>query len=102
MASIIDRQQSILQSNVTERIQQVQQQHPDQQQRYFDIQLSQERRKMLHKVNAFEEIDRAKVGKDGGKGQQQDRQQKNETKPPAPSGAASTEEQQLGHIDIKV
>ncbi len=43
MVSAIEKQ--ILQSQVMERIQQVQQQHPDMQQQYFNVQLSQERRK---------------------------------------------------------
>ena len=103
MVSAVDRQQSILQSNITERIQQVQQQHPDLQQRYFEIQLSQERRKMLKKINEPEEMDRAKIGEEEEEGKQQKNQQKkNETATPDMHREAAGEEEQHAHIDVKV
>jgi hypothetical protein len=54
MVSAIERQ--ILQSKVIERIQQVQQQHPDLQQQYFEVHLGQERRRMTKKINESEEM----------------------------------------------
>jgi hypothetical protein len=101
VVSAIDRQQSILQSNVTERIQQVQQQHPDLQQRYFEIQLAQERRKMLKKINESEEMDHAKL-RDEERKQQEDRQRKNETATSDMHEETSGEQEQRSHIDIKV
>jgi len=61
VSSPINMNQSVLQSVISERVQQVQQQHPDMQQRYFEHQLSRERIKKQHKVNEFKEIDYIKL-----------------------------------------
>lgn len=102
MVRAIDSQHSILQTNITERVQQVQQQHPDLQQRYFDIQLSQERKKMLQKVKDPEETDRAKLGKDEKRKQQKERQSKDETPLRGVPGESSDDQDQRSFIDIKV
>jgi len=101
MVRAVDIQHSILQTNVTERVQQVQQQHPDLQQRYFDIQLSQERRKMLQKVKDPEETERTKLGKDEKRKQQKDQQKKDETQPQGLPGELSADQDQGSYIDIK-
>ena len=101
MVRAVDIQHSILQTNVTERVQQVQQQHPDLQQRYFDIQLSQERRKMLQKVKDPEETERTKLGKDEKRNQQKDQQEKDETPPQGLPGELSADQDQGSYIDIK-
>jgi len=101
MVSPIDRQQSILQSNITERVQQAQQQHPDMQQRYFDIQLGQERKKMLHKVKDSEEADRIQLREDESRKHQHDKQKKDEEQPRDISGRLSDDPDQGSHIDIK-
>jgi hypothetical protein len=101
MVSPVDRQQSILQSNITERVQQTQQQHPDMQQRYFEIQLGQERKKMLHKVKDSEEADRIQLRQDESRKQQQDNQKNDEDQPRDMSGILSDDPDQGSHIDIQ-
>jgi hypothetical protein len=100
MVSAIEKQ--ILQSQVMDRIQQVQQQHPDMQQQYFNIQLSQERRKLKKKVNESDEIYHARVGEDDWERQQQDHPRQQETPEQEVEGKASGEQKQPDHIDIKV
>lgn len=100
MVSAIERQ--ILQSQVMERIQQVQQQHPDMQQQYFEMQLSQERRKLKKKVNKSDEIYHAKVGEEEGKKQQKDHPREQESAEQIVDGKATGEQKQHDHIDIKV
>ncbi|MBN1547900.1 MAG: hypothetical protein JW902_14715 [Syntrophaceae bacterium] len=55
MVRPIDAQQSILQSSPMEKVQQVQQQHTDMQQRYFKLQLTEERRLQKEKVKDLEQ-----------------------------------------------
>jgi hypothetical protein len=98
----IDRQESILQSNMTERIQQVQQQHADMQQRYFDIQLTQERRKMQQKVKESEEAKHAHPKEKEGGGNRKNQQKKNETLMGGLPEDTSDNQDERSHIDIKV
>jgi hypothetical protein len=100
MVSAIERQ--VLQSQVMERIQQVQQKHPDMQQHYFAIQFSQDRRKLKNKVNESDKIHRAKVGEEEGKKQQQDPPQEQESTEQVVDGSATSEQKQHDHINIKV
>jgi hypothetical protein len=99
MVNLIERQ--ILQSKIIDRIQQIQQQHPDMQQQYFEIQLNQERRKMVKKVNESKEMYKARIEEEGKK-QQKDQQKKHETAEPGIDGEAASEQAQDSHIDIKV
>ena len=99
MVSAIERQ--ILQSKVIERIQQVQQQHPDLQQQYFEVHLSKERRKMSKKINESVEMYHIDLSEEGKK-DQKERQKSHEPTEPAGDGEASSEQDQHGHIDIKV
>jgi hypothetical protein len=101
MVTPLDRAQNILQSNATERVQQVQQQHPDMQQRYFDIQLSQERKKMLQKVKESEEMERARIKEEEGRRQRKDQQKDNDTAIYDLDKEASINKDQRSHIDIK-
>lgn len=98
MTSPIDRQQSILQSNIMERIQQVQQQHPEMQQRYFENHLSQERIKKLHKANKFEEIEH--IDFRDKEERHKDRQKKSDTEKRQAEISANWDEP--GHINIKI
>jgi len=59
MVRAIDLQQSILQTSSIEKIQQIQQQHADMQQRYNQIKLSEEDRLAQERVNHFKEADKA-------------------------------------------
>jgi hypothetical protein len=63
MVRAIDVQQSILQTSSAEKIQQIQQQHADMQQRYYQLKLSEEDRLAQEKVNQFKEADKAKIRK---------------------------------------
>lgn len=100
MVSAIERQ--ILQSQVMERIQQVQQQHPDMQQQYFKIQFGQERRKLKKKVNESDMIHNATVGEEEGEKQQKDHPKEQEAAEQVVDGKATSEQKQHDHIDIKV
>ncbi len=99
MVSAIERQ--VLQSKVIERIQQVQQQHPDLQQQYFEVQLGQERRRMMKKISESEEMYHVDIGEEGKK-HQKDRQENHETTEPHVDAEASGEQEPHSHIDIKV
>ncbi len=61
MVRAIDLQQSLLQTSVAEKIQQIQQQHSDMQQRYYQLKLSEEDRLAQEKIKQFEEADKAKL-----------------------------------------
>ncbi|TFG92075.1 MAG: hypothetical protein E4H15_04510, partial [Syntrophobacterales bacterium] len=54
MVRSIDVHQVLLQTNSVERVQQTQQQHPDVQQRYFEDQLSKEKKNLQKKVTGSE------------------------------------------------
>jgi hypothetical protein len=83
-----------------ERIQQVQQQHPDMQQRYFENHLNQERIKKLHKANDFEEMERIKLRDKEERGHHRNQHRNGETQEvPAET---STSRDESGHIDIKI
>ncbi len=61
MLRAVDLQQVLMQSNSVERVQQAQQQHPDIQQRYFDVQLNEERKLRQEQVKDTEETERARI-----------------------------------------
>jgi hypothetical protein len=55
MIGPVETQHSILQSPTTEKVQSVQQQQSDTQQRYFNMQLAEERRLQREKIRSMEE-----------------------------------------------
>lgn len=61
MVRAIDAQQVIMQSNMVEKVQQIQQQNPDMQQRYFALHLSEEDRLLREKVKQSEESEKAEI-----------------------------------------
>ena len=61
MLRAIDIQHVLVQSNSMERVQQTQQQHPDQQQRYLDIQGKEEKKLSKEMVKNTDEPDHARV-----------------------------------------
>lgn len=61
MLRAIDAQQIIAQITQAEKVQQVQQQHPEMQQRYFEARLSEENRLMQKKIKDAEETRKAIV-----------------------------------------
>lgn len=101
MSSPVNIQQSALQSFIAERVQQVQQQHPDTQQRYFEHHLGQERMKKMHKVNDFEKMDnvRLKEKEERRRHKDQNGSRKDETRDH--DADASMAPEQSGRIDVK-
>jgi len=98
----IDRQESILQSNITERIQQIQQQHPDIQQRYFEIQLRQEHKKKLQRVSESDEKEPVHSREEGKKRHDESQRKDESTRAISLDESSSDPDDQHGHIDIKV
>jgi hypothetical protein len=66
MLRSLDVQQIILQSNSVERVHQVQQQHPDLQQKYFADQLNKEKSLLKEKVKDLEESERLLIKEEDG------------------------------------
>ena len=105
MVRPIDAQQSILQSHSMEKVQNVQQRNADMQQRYFDLQLTEERRLQKEKVKDLEQKEPAVIkdsfDQEGKKREMKDREEKRD------QNALSSDEQQDdepipgSHIDIK-
>lgn len=100
MVSAIEKQ--VLQSQVMERIQQVQQQHPDMQQQYFKIQFDQERRKLKKKVNESDQIHHSAVDGEEDRKREKDPAREQESEEHAVEGKPTGGQQQHDHIDIKV
>jgi hypothetical protein len=106
MVRSLDVQQIILQSNAVERVQQVQQQHPDLQQRYFSDQLNNEKSLLKEKVKDLEgserliikEEERQPKRKKNFNGSKQKREEKNTTDV---NNDLSTDEVG-GKVDIRV
>jgi len=101
VGSPVNMNQSVLQSVISERVQQVQQQHPDMQQRYFEHQLTQERVRKQHKVNDFGEADYIDLRDKEKRNQPTDRQQNRNEKQPSPETEAGVGTDQSAIIDIK-
>jgi len=102
MVSPIERQQSILQTNIADRIQQIQQQHPDMQQRYFEIQFREERRKMLQKVKDSEDAERVSIRDEEGRKRHAGDHGETEAEVNEPNKQTSPDPDQHGHVDVKV
>lgn len=105
MVRAIDQRESVLQSGIAERIQQVQQRHPEVQQRYFEMQLSQEHRKRLQQVTEAEEKEALRFQGDSQREQHESARRHTAGEPPAGDGAVTEEppgQEGQGRIDIKV
>lgn len=105
----IDVKQVILQTNPVEKVQQTQQQHPDMQQRYLEIQLSEEKKVQKEHVNYSEEAEKARIGQKREEEKRKGARKKNpEDTSEMPGGAEPKAEQgkdsrtETIHIDIKV
>ncbi len=106
MVRSLDVQQIILQSNAVERVQQVQQQHPDLQQRYFADQLNKEKSSLKEKVKDLEESERLMIKEEERqpkrkKNPKGSRQKKEEEDASDVNNDLSTDEVG-GKVDIKV
>jgi hypothetical protein len=103
MIKAIDAQQVIIQTEQANRIQQVDRQHPEMEQRYLDMQAREERKLLQKAITHSGEADRAlirdKENKEGRREQQGRRRQESEG-----SDADWDEEMppEGGHINIRV
>ncbi len=103
MVRAIDAQQSIIQMHPAEKVQQIQQQHGDMQQRYFQMQLSEEDRILREKIKQSEESEKTIIREkeeQKDKRQGKDKQDK-ETMEILPAAEAESPDEG-GHINIKV
>ena len=104
MVRPIDMNQGITQAYATEKVQKVQQEHPDMQQRYFSLQLQAEKKRQSEKVSDAEEAKKKII--DAHQERNQERNKKESDKNPshledghdADSGMMP---EQGSHIDIK-
>ncbi len=104
MVRAIDAQQVILQSSMVEKIQQIQQQNPDMQQRYFALHLSEQDRLLREKVIQSEEAEKAaikeKEERENSRKRKEQHAKENHEQSAASEQTESAEEG--GHINIKV
>lgn len=104
MVRAIDAQQIILQSSIVEKIQQIQQQNPDMQQRYFALHLSEQDRLLREKVKQSEESEKAAIKEK--EERESGRKRKEQHARENPEQIAASEERESedegGHINIKV
>ncbi len=103
MVRAIDAQQLLTQLHPIEKVQQIQQQHGDMQQRYFQMQLSEQDRILREKVKQADESEKAIIK------EREERKEKRQGKDKQDRDAAallSAEEgdsaDEGGHINIKV
>ena len=105
MVRPIDAQQSILQSHQMEKVQNVQQQHSDMQQRYFNLQLAEERRLQKEKVKDLEHKDPAVIkdtfDQEQKRREMKDQDDKGEQESLSPDENPDDEPIPGSHIDIK-
>jgi hypothetical protein len=103
MVRAIDAQQSIIQMHPAEKVQQIQQQHGDMQQRYFQMELSEQDRIFREKVKQSEESEKAIIKE---KEEQKDKRQGKDKQNSQTTGQLIAEEAESAdegvHINIKV
>ncbi len=103
MVRAIDAQQSIIQMHPAEKVQQIQQQHGDMQQRYFQMELSEQDRIFREKIKQSEESEKALIKE---KEEQKNKRQGKDKQNRETAGLLLAEEaesdDQGGHINIKV
>lgn len=95
----MDVQQILLQSTAVEKIQQAQQQHPELQQKYLAMQLSEQRKLLQAKVNNADEADSVHLREKEGRPQRR-KPPKGQEAPRKEDGEGAPEEGQ--NIDIVV
>jgi hypothetical protein len=104
MVRAVDMQQVLLQSHTSEKVQQTLQQHPDRQQRYFELHLQEEKKLLKEKIKDSEEVERVAIRerreREGHRdAREDDAEGKSRTEPPA---AAAEEDEEGRHINIRV
>ncbi len=100
MLSAVDVQQLLLQSVAVDKIHQTQQQHPDAQQKYLALQLTEERKLLQKRINSAEEAERAQL-----RDKEEQRRRKKMMSAHTPNDTSSQEgtaEEQGEYIDVQV
>jgi hypothetical protein len=100
----VDIKQILIQSNSMERVQQVQQQNPEMQQRYLDIQLSEERKHHKENVRNAEETEESRISKrkEEERARREFEEQPERRKKEARGSEEKTDGEEGEHIDIRV
>lgn len=101
MVRSIDVQQVLMQSNAVERVQQVQQQQGDAQQRYFHARQIEEERKLREKVKNSQEADQLTVRPEDERKKGEGKRENGDTRGKQDKNTADTGESE-GTIDIRV
>jgi hypothetical protein len=99
MVRSLDVQQVLLQSNAVERVQQVQQQQADVQQKYFDGQLAKKKRELREKVKTLEEAERIMIKE---KEEWDKREKKRKQEDAGEAGSDLIVDETAGKVDIRV
>lgn len=101
MVRAIDAQQVILQSSMAEKVQQIQQQNPDMQQRYFALHLSEQDRLLKEKVKHSGESEKSAIKeKEEDKGGRHNKEHQENLQ--AANADDNGESEEGGRINIKV
>lgn len=101
----VDAQQSIAQIPMSEKIQQIQQQHADLQQRHFALQLNEERKRMQQTIQDSEEAERLKLRdeqKRGRPGSDKEKRRGDRSASSKETAPVFWDDTEGTHIDIKV
>ena len=101
MLRSIDMQQVILQSNAAERVQQVQQQHPDMQQKYFAAELNKERQEQKEKIGQSVENEQIRLQTEKDR-QERKRKQDRHSRDVVDEESGQDDEKEFGRINIRV
>jgi hypothetical protein len=102
MLRSVDIKQILVQSNSMERVQQTQQQHPEMQQRYLDIQLSEEKKLLKENVRSAESAEEKRVtDRKEREGSHRDAGEREHPRKGTPDPDAE-DTGQGGHVDIRV
>jgi hypothetical protein len=101
MAGAIDLQYSVLQASTADKVQQAHQQHPDMQQRYFSLQMIEDRKLQKEKVSRQDDTEKALV-RDGGHKNSPERQAAKRDREEKGQMSEEEESGQGGLIDIKI
>ncbi|OPY90874.1 MAG: hypothetical protein A4E73_02279 [Syntrophaceae bacterium PtaU1.Bin231] len=103
MVRAVDMQQVLLQSHTSEKVQQTLQQHPDRQQRYFELHLQEEKKLLKEKVQDPEEVERAIIHEREERDGRRDAREDNPGEQQETDRPAAVEEGEEGHhINIRI
>lgn len=101
MVRSVDMQQVLMQSNAVERVQQVQQQQGDAQQRYFHARQIEEERELREKVKNSQEADQLTIRSEDEREKREGKRKNGNTRGDKDTDTADTGKPE-GTIDIRV